>query len=597
MANKVSEEQKKLESAHEDGVIQFPASAAPLIDEEQQRRVKKEAERLCNLTAEDRAYQLASPHRYESMGSAIGMEPAAIVKALKAVTSAILAERKKTEKAETHKEKQRDKDRRTAERTDQKREREEEKADKKAERERKQADKEAERQAERERKEAERAEKERRQAFSDLAKLPVAQHDKGLQRLAAKFGQDVAEISEEFADFLGVGGGEAATEPWSGPVDLAVLLSKLRSKIGRYVALSKSDQMTACLLWAAHTWLYDHGVPTHSPKLAATSPNPDSGKSTLIVAVSFACPRLRINVEATGPSLYRLVDRIKPTLVLDNCDDLFTRKSDLRNVIDAAWTKGAKISRQEKIGGVWVNVDFDPFTPKALSLIDKNFPAATRSRCIEIRMVPRKEDEKVEPFSHTDDAEFAVLRQKFARWALDNAAILKDAKPLMPPGLNNRAAANWRLLLAIAELAGGSWPEQAREAAEHLTRSRYRPSDGVRLLAAFKTMFAENGKQEITSEAVIVVLNRDPLDIWATYNHGGPITQRQVAVLLRDYDIEPVQLHPTKRKDFSRRGYRLEQFLDAFARFLPRDPTIQSSGKKSRRVNQRSKKQRSEKRR
>ena len=46
--------------------------------------------------------------------------------------------------------------------------------------------------------------------------------------------------------------------------------------------------------------------------------------------------------------------------------------------------------------------------------------------------------------------------------------------------------------------------------------------------------------------------------------------------LLRDYDIRPVVLHPTKRADFSRHGYRAAHFEDAFARFLPHEPNIRT---------------------
>jgi len=165
-----------------------------------------------------------------------------------------------------------------------------------------------------------------------------------------------------------------------------------------------------------------------------------------------------------------------------------------------------------------------------------------------------------------------VLRRKFARWAADHATALKDVKPVMPTGLNNRAAANWKLLLAIAELAGGPWPERAREAAERLTRSGRRPSDGVRLLAAFKEIFASC--KEITSVAVQVKLREDPTSIWAEYSGGRPITQRQIALLLDAYDIQPTNVGPKRLK-----GYRAEDFEDAFARYLPTDPHIRSSMK------------------
>ena len=175
-----------------------------------------------------------------------------------------------------------------------------------------------------------------------------------------------------------------------------------------------------------------------------------------------------------------------------------------------------------------------------------------------------------------DDAEFAMLRRKFARWAANNAAAMKDAKPTVPTGINNRAEANWKLLLAIAELAGGAWPQRAREAAERLSKSGRQPSAGVQLLAAIKAM--GEGKTELASEAIVAGLCKDPTAVWVDYNRGGPITQRQVARLLAAYDIHPAVLHPTQRSSYSPRGYKLSpQLSDAFARYLPVDPHIRTS--------------------
>jgi hypothetical protein len=49
-----------------------------------------------------------------------------------------------------------------------------------------------------------------------------------------------------------------------------------------------------------------------------------------------------------------------------------------------------------------------------------------------------------------------------------------------------------------------------------------------------------------------------------------------VAALLKDFEIRPVVVHPTKRADLSRHGYRAAQFEDAFARFLPPEPNIRT---------------------
>ena len=88
-------------------------------------------------------------------------------------------------------------------------------------------------------------------------------------------------------------------------------------------------------------------------------------------------------------------------------------------------------------------------------------------------------------------------------------------------------------------------------------------------------MFTKN-RTEITSEQVVQELVADPNSPWHEYCGRGPITKNQVAALLRDYDIRPVVVHPTKRADLSRHGYRAAQFEDAFARFLPHEPNIRT---------------------
>ena len=94
--------------------------------------------------------------------------------------------------------------------------------------------------------------------------------------------------------------------------------------------------MIATVLWTMTAWA--HEGTTHSPILAAISVEPDSGKSTLLGVLRFLVPKPFVSVEPTGPSVYRMVDREHPTLIIDEADDLFYRKSDLRAIINAGWS-------------------------------------------------------------------------------------------------------------------------------------------------------------------------------------------------------------------------------------------------------------------
>jgi putative DNA primase/helicase len=229
-----------------------------------------------------------------------------------------------------------------------------------------------------------------------------------------------------------------------------------------------------------------------------------------------------------------------------------------------------------------VTVFFDPFCPKIVGLLGLKMPRPLVGRSVIIKLWPKKPDETVTDFEHIDDEEFATLRRKAARWAADNATAAKELKPPLPAGFNNRLAANWRPLLAVAELAKGTWPEQAREAAERLSRTNRKPSWGMQLLAALRDMFT--GRNEITSEEIVATLTADPDSIWLEYRGKGPITQRKVADILSEYDVHPLRgIHPTKRSDMTRNGYRASQFNDVFARLLPADPhirTLTGKGKK-----------------
>ena len=86
------------------------------------------------------------------------------------------------------------------------------------------------------------------------------------------------------------------------------------------------------------------------------------------------------------------------------------------------------------------------------------------------------------------------FRRKLARWAADNAVALGDAKPGQPPGFHNRLAANFHLLFAIADQAGGAWPKRARQAAVKLSQQNAEPSQGRRLLAALREIFANRNE-------------------------------------------------------------------------------------------------------
>jgi putative DNA primase/helicase len=520
-------------------VLDFPK--AEITSEEMIRRAMAEARRLASLAPGE--WRLWIDRAAERLGV-----PHATLEAL--ISAIIKDSERKTREDKAEARRQEERVRREQEREQRERKREQQGIDKKAERKR----------------------KEKEKAFKSLIGLPSDQHQTRLAELAKRLDENVAAVRNDFSAFVGMASETASTdswnvEPWPEPVETRVLLQEISAKISKYIVM-RPEAVTATVLWTMTAWAHEGAA--HSPILAAISVEPDSGKSTLPGVLRFLLPKPFVSVEPTGPSVYRTVDREHPTLIIDEADDLFYRKSDLRAIVNAGWSRGTRIPRQ----GRW----YDPFCPKILGILGKTkLPRTKASRSIILRMWPKRPEGKAADFAYADDPEFSTIRRKLARWAADNVSIIKELKPLQPPGFNNRLSAKWKFPLQIAQHAGSGWPEQARRSAIQLSRTPYEPSMGVQLLGALRAMFAKNRK-EITSEQVVQELLADPDSQWHEYRGRGPITKHQVAALLKDFEIRPVVVHPTKRADVSRHGYRAAQFEDAFARFLPRSRTSEHSG-------------------
>ncbi len=139
----------------------------------------------------------------------------------------------------------------------------------------------------------------------------------------------------------------------------------------------------------------------------------------------------------------------------------------------------------------------------------------------------------------------------------------------MPDGLFNRRADVWRPLIAIADVAGGSWPERARQAAYGLESSTTDDSESitVMLFGDIRAAFEQYGDDKMPSAKLAEYLNGMEDRPWPEYGRSRkPITVVQIARLLRVHKIAPSTI---RTGDLTPKGYRLSQFNNAFARYLP----------------------------
>ena len=148
---------------------------------------------------------------------------------------------------------------------------------------------------------------------------------------------------------------------------------------------------------------------------------------------------------------------------------------------------------------------------------------------------------------------------------------LRSADPTIPSELHDRAADNWRPLLAIADAAGGDWPTLARAVAGALSEVHSADQESMRtvLLSDIRAIFGSTDR--LSSDTIVACLNALDDRPWSEFNKGRQITKAGLARLLKSFEIFPKTVRfPDDR---TAKGYYRADFEDAFARYLP-DQTV-----------------------
>jgi putative DNA primase/helicase len=346
-------------------------------------------------------------------------------------------------------------------------------------------------------------------------------------------------------------------EPSAGPVDGAALLNNLRQVFRRYVVLPKGADI-ALPLWVLHAWTMDAG--DVSPLMVLVSPTKRCGKTSVLIVLYFLTPRSELSSNITAPALFRYIEDVRPTLLIDEADSFVKDNEELRGILNSGHTKAA--------ANVIRNVDHKPrrfstWAPKAIATI-RTLAETLEDRAVIVRLQRKPPGATVERLGRRDNADFAALRSQAARWAADNFDKLADPDPKIS-GLNDRAADNWRPLLAIADLAGGTWPEEARRAACLLSGEEQDSAIGVELLRDIRSAFGDD--DVVLSSDLVAKLTADPERPWAEWKHGRPLTQKQLAGLLAPFHIISLTVHPPGLPDG--KGYRRIDFEEAWAAYCP----------------------------
>ena len=141
-------------------------------------------------------------------------------------------------------------------------------------------------------------------------------------------------------------------------------------------------------------------------------------------------------------------------------------------------------------------------------LVTRYLPDTLSDRSIVVPLQRKKPEDHVDRFRLDRVEQFDELRRKLARWAKDQHLALGDWDGDAPRELHDRAADNWRPLLAIADVVGGNWPQAARQAALALTEGEDENSAGALILRDLKMLFEDSGEDRLASKDVLAKLHQ-----------------------------------------------------------------------------------------
>jgi hypothetical protein len=347
------------------------------------------------------------------------------------------------------------------------------------------------------------------------------------------------------------------------------LAEQVREQYTRYVAFHSDfydAEADTLALWAMHTHAF--GAAETTPYLLVTAPTPEAGKSRILDVAQHLIARPEVVVDPSAASLFRIIDQERPTVLIDELDQLH-KSQPLRQVLNAGHRRhGGFVPRVETVDGARVVVRYNVFCPKILAgIAGRQLPltGATLTRCVEIPMQKRKPSEVIDVFSHrAARTDCDGIRRALAEWGEASEPALMHAQPAMPAELSDRRRDSWEPLMAIAELLGRDWPARAASAAGMLSkRGAAQPDDGTQIIADMYAVWEGFDGARVHTATLAALRNQ-----LEDRRYSGQLSAHELSMWLGRFGIHPAP-NGFRLGGKLRRGYERAAFADAFGRYMP----------------------------
>jgi hypothetical protein len=354
------------------------------------------------------------------------------------------------------------------------------------------------------------------------------------------------------------------------PAPDADLLSSIVGTLKEYVALQPREYITVAL-WILHSHCYRNFMIT--PRLVLRSPTPGCGKTVLMDLLERLTARGARYGSLTAAALLRLIDATRPTLMLDEADNLGI-------ALQQNGTLAAILNEGHRAGGTRAMVVdgevrvFEVFTPVALALPDTSggLIRSLDSRAITIQMERSQRELKRFDINHPD----GTLDRVYGKILIWRRTAKLAADPKMPAGTLNRNADNWRAMISVADSLGQVQGNLARGAMAEMAKLHRDADCKVELLTDIRTLFDLHAADRFSSKILLDALHTLDDSDWTEFRgvRGDEAPHRlrhsELTSMLGAFGIRTRTLWPPgKRTEETKscKGYQCDQFEITWAKY------------------------------